>query len=63
MAIEYVGKHRVMRRCARCRSDGDDVSWSNIDQMYCCDDCYEEIHDLREQANIDACYSNGEQDY
>lgn len=51
------------RSCIYCKSDRFDVTFSPTFQCYLCDECFTELNDEREQANIDACYSNGEQDF
>lgn len=40
MAVDHMG---CLRRCARCKSPEDDVTWSELLAMYCCDACYEDI--------------------
>lgn len=52
-----------MHKCLYCGYRGPEVAKSIRLGCYCCDDCYEDEMEANEQANIDACYSNGEQDF
>lgn len=55
--MHYKGK------CAHCGERRWDVAFSPTFGYYLCDSCFTELNDEREQANVDACYSNGEQDF
>lgn len=52
-----------MYKCRYCGCREADVSFSPTLGCYACDSCYTDEMDNREQENIDACYSNGEQDF
>lgn len=53
-------------KCVDCGKRDIDVCYSSVFNCYLCDSCYTDrndaLEDERLQANIDACYSNGEQD-
>ena len=55
-----------MWKCADCRKRSIEVCYSITFVCHLCDECYIDRCDARleerEQAAIDACYSNGEQD-
>lgn len=42
---------QALRYCARCKSSGDDVCWSEELEMYTCDECYRElIEDVEDES-------------
>lgn len=41
--------------CEECHNFKIDVAWSQLLQIFVCDECFTEINDELEQANIDAC--------
>lgn len=51
------------RLCARCKQNRPDCSTSPTFMCILCDECFTDLNDEREQANIDACHSNGEQEF
>ncbi len=54
---------RDKEKCAHCGELRLDVAFSPTFGYYLCDSCFIDLNDEREQANIDACHSNGEQDF
>lgn len=52
-----------MYKCLYCGYRGPEVAHSPTLDCYCCDECFTDHMDAKEQANIDACSSNGEQDF
>lgn len=47
MVIDFMGVKRI---CAKCKSPGDDVAWSEHFYMYVCDECYTDMNDEIEDA-------------
>lgn len=51
----------TFRQCKVCKQRDSSVAYSNQMQAFVCDGCFTDYNDEREQANIDAAHSNGEQ--
>jgi hypothetical protein len=52
----------MFKKCEVCGDIDSSVAYSNQMRAFVCDSCFTDYNDEREQANIDAAYSNGEQD-
>lgn len=52
-----------MHKCLYRGYRGPEVAESICLGCYCCDDCYEDKMKALAQSNVDASYSNGEQDF